>query len=344
VKQYHIETRSKRFKLWHLFYLVSLYSAAFSLWGSIGVIPASLYIGLWLTYFQGSTKLPNVRIAAMLAAVFLFIVAIGESQVAGIRYAARRMSCCNNVRQIVLALLNFEYGNSHLPEPVQYSKDGEPWHSWRITVAPYLEHSDLFDRYHRNEAWNGRRNIKLLADMSWTYSCPSNKTETTTPYKLVTGPHTAFDDEHPLSNAGEHDSASSIIVLIEDVANPVPWLKPQDLSMDEAIEILSSRARAHCSHCIENKFELRLLGNTVGMLDGSIQFIPMGADPVILRQAMDPFDGIEPDLEFDDPEITIIKWQGYTSLGIFVLLLAIPIALAGRKQLKIHEISKTHAQ
>lgn len=332
MNQTNAETRAWRFEIRHLFYLVALYAAAISLWGLIGAFPASLYLGLWLIYFLHAAKLRDIRIAAVVAAVFMFVVAIGDLQIVGIRHAARRSSCMNSMRQIILAMHNHESANKTLPKAVEFNDHGETWHSWRIALTPYLEASALYGLYDKDEPWNGPKNSKLLGQMPWVYSCPANKTETTTPYKLVTGPRTAFDDGKPFSIAGAHDSPSSIIVLIEDAANPVPWLKPEDLSVDEAIAILSSTSREHASHCFETKFGTKLHGNIVGLLDGRARFIPIGADPDILRQAFDAYDGIEPDLDFEMPKIKIIKWQGYISLGIFFFLLAIPIVLVGRKR------------
>ncbi len=323
--------RSWRFELWHLFYLVALYAAAISIWGLGGVLAASLYLGLWLTYFVGSTKLRDARIAAVVAATLMIIYALA-SPLPELRSAARRTSCLNNIRQIVLAMHNYEFVHKTLPPAIELSDQGEPWHSWRLELTSYLDEANLFDRYRKDETWNGPNNVKMNDKLPWAYSCPANKTNTNTPYKLVTGPRTAFEVGNPLSIAGNHDAPFSVIVLIEDVAHPVPWLKPEDLSVEEAIAILSSTSRENCAHCIETRYQTRLLGNIVGMLDGTARFIPLGADPEVIRQAIDPHDGIEPDFDFVDLRITIFKWQGYIRLSILIFLLVVPIVLVGRKR------------
>ena len=73
-------------------------------------------------------------------------------------------------------------------------------------------------------------------------------------------------------------------------------------------------------------------GCYVATLDGSRHFIPAGTDPEIIRQAIDPYDGIEPDL-YGLPRcnIRIIRYHTIFNLVVFVFLIMTPILLAMRQ-------------
>src|SRR5579864_1381633 len=53
--------------------------------------------------------------------------------------AARRAQCTNNLKQIALALSNYEQANSALPPAFTVDAEGKPLHSWRTLILPYLE-------------------------------------------------------------------------------------------------------------------------------------------------------------------------------------------------------------
>ncbi len=55
------------------------------------------------------------------------------------RQAAQRMSSSNNTRQLVIAMLNYEFANRQLVKRAIKSKDGKPLLSWRVAVLPTLK-------------------------------------------------------------------------------------------------------------------------------------------------------------------------------------------------------------
>ena len=65
------------------------------------------------------------------------LVALLLPAVQSAREAARRAQCVNNLKQIALAMLNYESANGAFPKPAITDKDGKPLLSWRVAILPY---------------------------------------------------------------------------------------------------------------------------------------------------------------------------------------------------------------
>ena len=106
---------------------------------------------------------------------------------------SRRTQCLNNLRQIGLAIHNYESHNRHFPPAYVADENGKPMHSWRVLILPYLEQQALFDRYDMDEPWNGPNNSKLHDEIVDVYHCPSSNSDLKyTDYVLITGEGTSF--------------------------------------------------------------------------------------------------------------------------------------------------------
>ena len=75
------------------------------------------------------------------------------------REAARRSSCSNNLKQIGLAVLNFESANAALP-PRCWTTVGTavpPYRGWGPAILPYLEETALSKQYNFEPQLLGHR-------------------------------------------------------------------------------------------------------------------------------------------------------------------------------------------
>src|SRR5204863_3233790 len=59
------------------------------------------------------------------------------------REGARRSQCKNNLKQIALALRQYEAEYHALPPAYTVDADGKPLHSWRTLILPYLDQVPL---------------------------------------------------------------------------------------------------------------------------------------------------------------------------------------------------------
>ena len=126
---------------------------------------------------KGRLRGRRLAIAGIVFGVFgcLFTIALFLPAVRSAREAARRAQCTNNLKQIGLALFNYEDIQGRLPAAAIADKDGRPLLSWRVAILPYLECSSLYSKFHLDEPWDSPSNLALLESMPLVYACPSDK-------------------------------------------------------------------------------------------------------------------------------------------------------------------------
>ena len=92
------------------------------------------------------------------------LVALLLPAVQAAREAARRMTCNNNLKQIALAMHNYQTAYKTSPPAYIPDKNGKPMHSWRVLIPPYLEGEDgVYKDYRFKEPWDSPHNKALAA-------------------------------------------------------------------------------------------------------------------------------------------------------------------------------------
>lgn len=66
------------------------------------------------------------------------------------REAARRSACSNKLKQVALAAANFESSKNRYPGYQEVNSVGKPT-SWAVQLLPYLDRSDLMDRWNSSQ-------------------------------------------------------------------------------------------------------------------------------------------------------------------------------------------------
>jgi hypothetical protein len=106
---------------------------------------------------------------------------------------ARRARCTNNLKQIALAMQNYESDHGCYPPAAIYDANGEPLLSWRVLILPYLEQESLYRKFHLNEAWDSPHNKPLADQMPYFLTCPSKQlAKGWTTYEVVIDRHSMF--------------------------------------------------------------------------------------------------------------------------------------------------------
>ena len=110
-------------------------------------------------------------------AIIGILVALLLPAIQAAREAARRNQCLNNLRQIGLAVLNFEQSNGSLPagSTTKFARIGGPYYStWSVDILPQLEQQSIYDLWDPDSGFSHPNNQALRETFLQVYQCPSD--------------------------------------------------------------------------------------------------------------------------------------------------------------------------
>ena len=151
---------------------------------------------------------------------------------------SRRTQRMNNMRQIVLATLNYESAKGSLPARANFTEDGKPLLSWRVHILPYIEENELYERFKLDEPWDSPHNIKLLPLMPDVYVDPSfkqarNNQAGKTRFVAPHGEGCLMSGQKGTTFRQMADGSSNTIAVVAVVPEAaVAWTKPSDWSVN----------------------------------------------------------------------------------------------------------------
>ncbi len=171
------------------------------------------------------------------------LVALLLPAVQAARGAARRNQCANNVRQIGLALINYESVYGRFPPAYLADENGTPMHSWRVLILPFLEENGLYDQYDFDKPWDSPENLELTQYCPPAFRCPSDATgpgSTNTSYLGIEGPGMFFDGTKARKIGEIKDGTSRTIMVAEVENSAVHWSQPVDLDTTQSTFTIGS--------------------------------------------------------------------------------------------------------
>ncbi|MCE5266435.1 MAG: DUF1559 domain-containing protein [Planctomycetaceae bacterium] len=176
------------------------------------------------------------------------------------RETSRMIMCRINLQHIGRALQNYAATYGTLPPAYVADKSGNPMHSWRVLILPFLEDASLTSlhkRYRFDEPWDGPNNRKLIAESPRWYCCPEDAWQPghvpkTTSYVAIVGPKTAWPGAKGVKLRKWEDRSGDTILLVEVANSDILWSEPRDLS----IEDISQLVHASSGTAIANKHHL----------------------------------------------------------------------------------------
>jgi prepilin-type processing-associated H-X9-DG protein len=205
--------------------------------------------------------------------------------------AGRRQSqatqCRNNLKQIALAMHNYLDVHRSFPPAYIADESGQPMHSWRVLLLPFLEELALYKRYRFDEPWDGPNNRQLHQEVISFYGCPSDKrrsARTMTSYVVVLGPDTAWPGAEMLRMADFRDGTSNSILVVEHSGSDIHWMEPRDLEMSAIDLAIGGKEGSGIS-------SRHAKGANVALVDGSVWQLPADIDPETLRKLLTINDG-----------------------------------------------------
>ena len=138
-------------------------------------------------------------------------------------------------------------------------KDGNPILSWRVAMLPAYgeEFKELYHKFHLDEPWNSKHNIKLLDEMPYKYRISLQQPQASTTYfKVIADPGTPFDPRNPTKVAQWVYNAESERINLQDSAISLetrvmyystlgivqagqasPWTKPDSIYLKQTKQI-----------------------------------------------------------------------------------------------------------
>jgi len=103
-------------------------------------------------------------------AIIAILIGLLIAAVQKVREVASRMTCANNLKQMALALLNYESTYQRLPP----ANTNNPFHSWPVFILPFIEQENLNKQYDMNKNWFDPINNKATQTQVKTFMCPSS--------------------------------------------------------------------------------------------------------------------------------------------------------------------------
>ena len=114
-------------------------------------------------------------------AIIGILIAMLLPAVQAVREAARRAQCMNNIRQLGIAVLNYENAQGTIPPGITTNgRNGSQrvnFHTWAAYILPYVEQTNVGDLLDISKPWSDFTNQQAVQSVVPCLICPSSPTE-----------------------------------------------------------------------------------------------------------------------------------------------------------------------
>ena len=187
------------------------------------------------------------------------------------REAARRMQSTNNMKQLALAMHNYNDTYGMLPPAVVTDANGKPLYSGRVLLLPFMEQTPLYQAFKLDEPWDSPSNRKLADVAIPTFrdaSAPPGSPGQTD-YLIVTGKGTATEPTPGgMKFMSITDGTSNTLFMVEIKGSGVKWSEPREFDISQPMSLPPGNHPG---------------GNIVALYDGSVRFISSNTPPTTIH-------------------------------------------------------------
>ena len=194
----------------------------------------------------------------------------------------------NSLKQIGMCMHCYHDDYGCLPPAYLADEDGNPMHSWRVLLLPYLELDALYEEYDFSEPWDGPHNQQLanvaLSEFNWG----ENRQRTgglTTGFVVVVGDDTAFPGDKSRNFHDFGDGTSQTIMVVACPDSGIHWMEPRDLEFDRMSFRVNDPSGKPGIRTVRSE------GACVCLADGSVHFLDKNCDPEFLKGLLQCNDG-----------------------------------------------------
>lgn len=305
-------------------YGLAVFSTAFGWLQFHGVWPALVVLALWLSVRNGKPEL----IVGIVLSLFVGVLLIPATT--SPRPMPKQVVCRNRLRELGIALRNYEMVNDRLPPAFITDEHGKPMHSWRVLILPYIEELELYRKYRFDEPWDGPNNSTLATVDVPIFRSPLHKTSPGhTSYSVVVSVNSAMRSNLGCKISDVVDGTSKTVTVVESQCD-VPWTQPEAFSVDDLLASLRGDASRHGT----SQSKLRRRNLNVAYLDGRACQIGGGGTREAYASLFS-IDGNEPDSTMEFPVVDrVVRDAGWdpkdgvaVSMIGFCLMSVFPLTL-----------------
>ena len=300
----------------------ALTGATLQLYGRFGVVAPIVLTTYWVTLHRYSNAwVRGIGVALPLLWAFWLVPSIEH----GVE-VSREIWCQAHLRQCVLTQGNYEAAYHRYP-PARIGG-----RSWRVAAYPYFYpyFCDPTQRYRFEEAWDSPHNWQKVSSVKQDgFRCPLMRSDEQlfTTYLAVVDERTIWPPDRQLRSDEITDDPSTTLAILEAPDHETYWAKPEDLSFDEAVTLLTTRpsdeAIVHSQR--DGVFSRPVPVINVAFADTKTRSLrlPLKRDTAVALLTRAGGEAIDPD-HIDDGVLAEFDSQRAASVAAFLLLAIAP--------------------
>jgi hypothetical protein len=245
----------------------------------------------------------RARLGPVLVSVVIVLICGGVliPGIGQLGLAAKRANCHNNIKQIGLAIYNFESAMSRFPTATMPNDKLPPekQFSWLFAILPYLEKADFYSRAKRDVAWDDKANHYSTWFSHPVYNCVHDRSRKDNPinttYLGISGvgiDSATYSLDHPdigifgydrtLKLSDIPDTSSTLMILETNTGGPWAQGGPSTVRGIEATTAFGATSPFGSTHRSGGGFFSSTVGANAGMADGSVTLMHHHVNPNVL--------------------------------------------------------------
>jgi thiol-disulfide isomerase/thioredoxin len=147
----------------------------------------------------------------------------------------RQSDAKNQLKNLALALLNYNDAKGSLPANASYDSFDRPLLSWRVHILPHLDEegaAELYKEFRLDEPWDSEHNRALIPRMPAVFQNPNRPAGPFTSYLAVVGSDCVFDGTPKGTSLSQIPDGTANTIMLVEADDAVEWTRPDDLKVN----------------------------------------------------------------------------------------------------------------